>query len=265
MERHRAPSPTPATPKRKRFPAQFDHLTASPSSPPSNQQSIRQTTENSSYGLDSKRVRERMVQRLQHEHGINNPHVLRAMQTVERHRFVDSALGTQAYLETSLPIGFGQTISKPQVVGKMIAALLEVIPKPEHASVLEIGTGCGYQCAVLAEIFGSVVSIERIQGLHEQAKRNVQHLKKRNIKLVLGDGMLGYPKAHSKFNGIISAAGGQTPPAWLEQLATGGRIVAPETTSDGKQCLAVIDKRSVGVKRSMREAVHFVPLKSGVI
>lgn len=259
-------APTPA--KRKRFPAQFEHLNTPPDAATSVAAAVAQFTGNRTapegHGIDSSRVRAHMVQQLRERHGISNALVLQAMQTVQRHHFVDTALATQAYTETSLPIGFGQTISKPQVVGKMVAALLEVIPQPQRASVLEIGTGCGYQCAVLAEIFGQVTSIERVRGLHELARRNLSSLHKNNIRLVLGDGMLGYPQAHKPFDGIISAAGGATPKAWLEQLRTGGRIVAPETAEDGKQYLAVIDRRHAGVKRSMREAVHFVPLRSGM-
>lgn len=206
-----------------------------------------------------------MVQRLQTQHGIGNSLVLDAMRSVERHRFVDSALATQAYIETSLPIGFGQTISKPQVVGKMIAALLEKISQPQSATILEIGTGCGYQCAVLSRIFGRVISIERIAGLHQLARRNLDHLHASNIELILGDGMLGHPPAQGRIQGIISAAGGHTPQAWLDQLSNGGRIVAPELNEAHQQCLAVIDKYATHVKRELREAVHFVPLKSGVI
>lgn len=268
----RRPPPPPATgqpgthsaagtpSRRSRFPAQFDHLNAPPATPAAGN---RTTPEG--YGIDSGRVRAHMVQRLREQHGISSEPVLQAMQKVERHCFVDTALATQAYTETSLPIGFGQTISKPQVVGKMIAALLEVIPRPQSATVLEIGTGCGYQCAVLAEIFGQVISVERVRGLHELAQHNLRTSGRDNIQLVLGDGMLGYPQADTPFDGIISAAGGVTPKAWLEQLRTGGRIVAPETAEDGRQYLAVIDRRLTGVKRSMREAVHFVPLRPGII
>lgn len=254
--------------RRKRFPVQLDclHPPLADSQPQSAVvPAAGAVAVPDGYGVDSGRVRGHMVQQLRQRHGITDERVLQAMRKVQRHQFVDTALATQAYTETSLPIGFGQTISKPQAVAKMIAALLEVIARPQECRVLEIGTGCGYQCAVLAEIFGQVVSIERIRGLHQLAQSNLAPLGKSNIRLVLGDGLLGDPQAAQTFDGIISAAGGRTPDAWLEQLRTGGRIVTPETGDDGQQYLAVIDRHHTGVKRSVREAVHFVPLRPGVI
>jgi protein-L-isoaspartate(D-aspartate) O-methyltransferase len=216
-------------------------------------------------------ARQRMVQRLQHTHGIAAPSVLNAMNAVDRHSFVDSALAGQAYEDTSLPIGFGQTISKPQVVARMLQLLLQA-PMPADAKVLEIGTGCGYQAAVLAQIFSKVYSIERISGLHHKAHQNLIALHHQGAQvagthLILGDGMLGYAPA-APYHAIIAAAGGEElPPAWVEQLAPGGRIVAPITqTVSGQQALVVVDKTASGqLQRHVLDAVHFVPLKSGFI
>lgn len=213
-------------------------------------------------GLDSGAVRARMVRKLA-EQGIRDAAVLQAMGKVERHRFVESALVNQAYEDTSLPIGLGQTISKPNVVARMIELLREEA-QGKLGRVLEIGTGCGYQAAVLAEVATEVYSIERLKGLHEKARDNLRPLRLHNVHLIFGDGMLGYPKG-APYAGIISAAGGENvPQAWLDQLAEGGRLVAPTVTPSGHQALVVIRKTARGIERQVLEAVHFVPLKSGV-
>ena len=213
-------------------------------------------------GLDSSAVRQRMVQKLAAQ-GLKDPKVLQAMGSVERHRFVESALVTQAYEDTSLPIGLGQTISKPNVVARMIELLLEG-KKGKLGRVLEIGTGCGYQAAVLSHVATEVYSIERLKGLHEKARANLRHFRLANVHLLFGDGMLGYPKG-APYAAIISAAGGESvPQAWLDQLAVGGRLVAPTVTANGQQALMVVDKTAQGFKQNVLEAVHFVPLKSGV-
>lgn len=213
-------------------------------------------------GLDSGAVRARMVRKLA-EQGIRDAAVLQAMGKVERHRFVESALVNQAYEDTSLPIGLGQTISKPNVVARMIELLREEA-QGKLGRVLEIGTGCGYQAAVLAEVAAEVYSIERLKGLHEKARDNLRPLRLHNVHLIFGDGMLGYPKG-APYAGIISAAGGENvPQAWLDQLAEGGRLVAPTVTPSGHQALVVIRKTARGIERQVLEAVHFVPLKSGV-
>ena len=220
----------------------------------------------SGVGLDSSAVRARMVQKLM-DQGIHDPVVLDAMGRVERHRFVDTALVNQAYEDTSLPIGLGQTISKPNVVARMIALLREAPGLQGQASmgrVLEIGTGCGYQAAVLACVAREVYSIERLRGLHDKARENLRPMRVANIHLIFGDGMLGYAQG-APYSAIISAAGGETvPPAWLDQLAMGGRLVAPTQTATGQQALMVIDKTPQGLQQSLYEAVNFVPLKSGV-
>ena len=226
----------------------------------------------SGLGLDSAAVRAVMVRKLAAQ-GVNDPQVLEAMGQVERHRFVDSALVIQAYEDTSLPIGLGQTISKPNVVARMIELLLAAPgrrdglasdqPKPLLGRVLEIGTGCGYQAAVLARVAREVYSIERLRGLHDKARENLRPLRIPNIHLLFGDGMVGYPKG-APYAGIIAAAGGEAvPQAWLDQLAEGGRLVAPTVMAGGQQALVVIDRTASGLVRNVLEAVHFVPLKSG--
>jgi protein-L-isoaspartate(D-aspartate) O-methyltransferase len=213
-------------------------------------------------GLDSGAVRARMVQKLAAQ-GIADQQVLRVLGTVERHRFVDSALANQAYEDTSLPIGLGQTISKPNVVARMIE-LLRHGREGQLGRVLEIGTGCGYQAAVLSLLAREVYSIERLRGLHDKARENLRHFRLANVHLLFGDGMLGYAKG-APYAGIIAAAGGEAvPQAWVDQLAMGGRLVAPTATPGGRQALVVIDKTSEGLKQSVLEAVHFVPLKSGI-
>ncbi len=216
-------------------------------------------------GLDSGAVRARMVQKLAAQ-GIADPRVLAALGHVERHRFVDTALVNQAYEDTSLPIGLGQTISKPNVVARMIELLLAGQPDAgaPMGRVLEIGTGCGYQAAVLACVAREVYSIERLRGLHDKARDNLRPLRIPNIHLLFGDGMAGYPKG-APYAGIIAAAGGEAiPQAWVDQLAVGGRIVAPTVMPGGQQALVVVDKTAAGVQRRVLEAVHFVPLKSGI-
>jgi protein-L-isoaspartate(D-aspartate) O-methyltransferase len=130
--------------------------------------------------------------------------------------------------------------------------------------VLEIGTGCGYQAAVLSLVADEVYSIERLRGLHEKARDNLRHFRLANVHLLFGDGMVGYAKG-APYAGIIAAAGGQAvPPAWIEQLAVGGRIVAPTLMDTGQQALVVLEKAPGQLKQTVLEAVHFVPLKSGI-
>lgn len=218
-----------------------------------------------SHALASVAVRGKMV-RLLASQGLADPHVLRAMGAVERHRFVDSALRAQAYEDTSLPIGLGQTISKPGVVSRMLE-LLRNGHTGRLGRVLEIGTGCGYQAAVLSLLADEVYSIERLRGLHEKARDNLRHLRLANVHLLFGDGMAGFARG-APYAGIIAAAGGAAvPPAWTDQLAIGGRLVAPVSLTTGagaQQALLVMEKTVAGLRQSVFEAVHFVPLKSGV-
>jgi len=216
----------------------------------------------SGVGMDSSAVRASMVRKIQTQ-GVSHAGVLAALQAVERHRFVDTALVNQAYEDTSLPIGLGQTISKPGVVARM-TELLCANHTGKLGRVLEIGTGCGYQAAVLAQVASEVYSIERLRGLHEKARENLRAFRISNLHLLFGDGMLGYAKG-APYAAIIAAAGGNDiPQAWMDQLAVGGRLVAPAVTAAGKQNLVVIDKTATGMVRTELEAVLFVPLKSGI-
>jgi protein-L-isoaspartate(D-aspartate) O-methyltransferase len=217
------------------------------------------------HGMDSSAVRMAMVAKLRGQ-GVTDPLVLKAMVSVERHRFVDSALVNQAYEDTSLPIGLGQTISKPGVVSRMME-LLRNGHSGKLGRVLEIGTGCGYQAALLGVIADEVYSMERLRGLHDKARENLRHLRLANVHLLFGDGMAGYPKG-APYAAIIAAAGGEAvPQAWIDQLAVGGRLVAPVAVAGGnanQQALLVIDKTVTGCKQTFLEPVHFVPLKSGI-
>jgi protein-L-isoaspartate(D-aspartate) O-methyltransferase len=215
-------------------------------------------------GLDSQAVRARMVQKLAAQ-GVGDARVLAAMNAVERHRFVDSALVNQAYEDTSLPIGLGQTISKPNVVARMIELLLGArgASGGRLGRVLEIGTGCGYQAAVLSHVAAEVYSIERLRGLHERARENLRAFRLANVHLLFGDGMAGFAKG-APYAGIIAAAGGEAVPAqWTDQLAEGGRIVAPMVMPNGQQALVIVDKTAGRLTQAILEGVHFVPLKSG--
>ncbi len=217
-------------------------------------------------GLDSEAVRQRMVARLRGQ-GIVHEAVLGALGSVPRHRFVDSALANQAYEDTSLPIGHGQTISKPVVVAKMLQLLCERPGVPLErplGRVLEIGTGCGYQAALLARLGQRVVSIERVQALHRKARELLDAARVLDVRLVFGDGRVGHaPQA--PYDTVIAAAGGdELPEAWFEQLAVGGRLVAPmHSPAHGGQVLVVVDRTPEGLRRSLHGGVHFVPLESG--
>lgn len=228
----------------------------------------------SGLGLDSAGVRQRMVARLRTA-GLSDDRVLQAMATVPRHLFVDAALAAQAYEDTSLPIGHGQTISKPSVVARMIELLLGganaravSIGNPPASKLLgrllEVGTGCGYQAAVLALLAGSVISVERLRALHDKARGLLAPLRSNNLRLVYGDGMLGH-SPNAPYDSIIAAAGGDVlPEAWLEQLAVGGRLVSPlRRAGSNGQVLVVVDRTAHGFEHRDHEAVHFVPLKSG--
>jgi len=221
----------------------------------------------SGLGLDSTGIRRRMVDRLVQD-GLRDELVKGAMAEVPRHLFVDTALVNQAYEDTSLPIGHGQTISKPSVVARMIELLMggaNARARRSLGQTLEIGTGCGYQAAVLASLSRQVMSIERLRPLHDKAREHLAPLRQMNIRLVYGDGMRGHPP-NAPYDSIIAAAGGEAlPDAWLEQLAVGGRLVAPvHDASASRQVLVVVDKTQDGFTRSIHEAVHFVPLKSGL-
>ena len=264
-----------APPQRPGFPARIDlgarpplprRPAEVPNRPPATPMAAPAAVPNVALARDPIPARARMVQQLAAE-GISDPQVLRALGAVDRHRFVDSALVPQAYEDTALPIGLGQTISKPSVVARMVELLLQGGVRGEGGKlgrVLDIGTGCGYQALVLAQLATEVYSIERLRELHEKARANLRPLRIANVHLILGDGMAGFAKG-APYAGIIAAAGGEAvPEAWIDQLAYGGRIVAPVAVAGGQQALMVIDKSRQGVQQTVLEAVNFVPLKSGL-
>ena len=209
--------------------------------------------------MTSARTRERLVQRLR-EQGIVDQRVLDRIRNVPRHLFMDEALATRAYEDTALPIGFGQTISQPYVVARMTEALLEAGPA---SKVLEIGTGCGYQSAVLSPLVTEIYTIERIASLVARARRALRELKIRNVHFRHDDGNVGWA-ARAPFDGILLTAAPQAvPPALFEQLQIGGRLIAP-VGPDGRQELIRYTKSEARVQRESLGAVSFVPLLSGL-
>jgi protein-L-isoaspartate(D-aspartate) O-methyltransferase len=225
-------------------------------------------------GMASDRARGALAARLRAA-GLRDERVLAAIGTVPRHLFVEPGLASQAYEDAALPIGHQQTISKPSVVARMIELLREGLPADTPLErVLEIGTGCGYQAAVLSLVAREVFSIERIRPLHEQAKANLRPLRVPNLRLHYGDGMLGLPQAAPFSAIILAAAGMDVPQALLEQLAIGGRLIAPvalmpppgapgQTVT--QQLLLIERLNRHRFHRTALEAVFFVPLKSGTI
>jgi protein-L-isoaspartate(D-aspartate) O-methyltransferase len=209
-------------------------------------------------GMTSARTRDRLVQRLR-DQGIANLAVLERIRNVPRHIFVDEALGSRAYEDTALPIGFGQTISQPYIVARMTEALLEAAA-PDN--VLEVGTGCGYQTAVLAPLVKRVSTIERIEPLLTRARGRLKELGVRNVRFRHGDGSLGW-KAHAPFDAILVAAAPLTvPEALLKQLKVGGRLIVP-IGPEGQQQLVRLTKREQRVERENLGPVAFVPLLGG--
>ena len=209
-------------------------------------------------GMTSQRTRARMVERLR-EQGIRDEAVLLAMNSVPRHIFVDEALASRAYDDVSLPIGFGQTISNPKIVARMLELLNQ---RGELGHVLEIGTGCGYQAAVLARIAREVYSVERIAPLIAKARASLKELRIHNVKLRHADGNLGF-KEGAPFDGIVMAAAAtQVPKALLEQLAIGGKMVLP--LGGQEQQLCVIERDERGYVETIMDAVKFVPLVPGI-
>ncbi|XOZ34745.1 protein-L-isoaspartate(D-aspartate) O-methyltransferase [Halomonadaceae bacterium KBTZ08] len=215
-------------------------------------------TELQGIGMTSQRTRMRLVERLRDE-GIQSPEVLDAIANVPRHIFLDEALSHRAYEDTALPIGYQQTLSQPYVVARMTELLLA----SGATRILELGTGSGYQAAILAYLGKEVYSIERIGGLHRQARERLQRLSYRNVFLRLGDGSQGWPEA-APFDGmILTAAPGTVPSALYDQLADGGSIVAPlgyET-----QMLTIITRNGDEFERREIEPVRFVPVLGGVV
>jgi protein-L-isoaspartate(D-aspartate) O-methyltransferase len=208
--------------------------------------------------MTSARTRERLIQRLR-EQGITDALVLDQIRNVPRHLFVDEALATRAYEDTALPIGHGQTISQPFVVARMTEALLA---GGAPGKVLEVGTGCGYQTAVLAPLVRFIYSIERINALLDRARQRFRELGIRNVHLRHGDGFQGWP-AHGPYDGILMAAAPLAiPDALLQQLAPGGRLIAP-VGPEGKQQLLRVTRRGDEVQKELLGHVSFVPLLQG--
>jgi protein-L-isoaspartate(D-aspartate) O-methyltransferase len=213
----------------------------------------------SGIGMTSLRTRDRLVQRLR-DQGIVNPAVLDRIRNVPRHIFVDEALGSRAYEDTALPIGFGQTISQPFIVARMTEALLEGAPL---LRVLEIGTGCGYQSAVLAPFVTTLYSIERIGPLLDRAKERIRELGIKNVRFRHGDGSVGW-KAQGPFDGILVAAAPlAVPAALLQQLKPGGRLIVP-VGAEGAQELVRYTQRDQRLEKHSLGPVAFVPLLGGM-
>ena len=210
-------------------------------------------------GMTSQRTRARMVERLR-EKGIRSEAVLKAMAAVPRHVFVEEALASRAYEDTALPLGMGQTISQPYIVARMIELLLN--GRPGLGKTLEVGAGCGYQAAVLAQLSKDVYAVERIAPLLEKAKANMRTLQQFNVRLKHADGLLGLPEAAPFDSIIVAAAGSQIPPALLAQLREGGRLVLPVGAAE--QYLRLIERTPQGFVETRLDAVRFVPLLPGV-
>lgn len=210
-------------------------------------------------GMTSQRTRARMIDRLR-EKGIRNEAVLKAMAAVPRHVFVEEALASRAYEDTALPLGMGQTISQPFIVARMIELLLN--GRSSLGKTLEVGAGCGYQAAVLAQLTNEVYAVERLAPLLEKAKANMRTLQQFNVRLKHADGHFGLPEAGPFDSIIVAAAGVQVPPALFEQLAMGGRLVLPIGTSE--QYLSFIERTSQGYLETRLDAVRFVPLLAGM-
>ena len=210
-------------------------------------------------GMTSARTRERLIERLQHQ-GVSDEAILDRIRNVPRHLFVDEALASRAYEDTALPIGQGQTISQPFVVARMSEAL---VAGGHLDKVLEVGTGCGYQTAVLSPLAGTIYSIERVGALLKKARQRLRKLGIRNVRFRHGDGWKGWP-AKAPFDGIIvSAAPRETPQELLQQLADGGRLVIPIGPS-GYQTLKVYTRHGSNFEEYDLDAVSFVPLLQGV-
>lgn len=215
-------------------------------------------------GLASERARQRMVALLRSS-GIRDEGVLQAMERVPRHLFIEAGLASRAYEDVALPIGHGQTISRPSTVARMIETVAAPIA-PEarrRAKVLEVGTGCGYQAAVLAAVFGEVVSIERVRGLAEAARANLRPLRLGNLRLVFGDGRLGAPSAAPFDAIVVAAAGEEIAQALLLQMRVPSRLLAP-IDQGGRQSLHLVERvGSESWHLTVLDAVRFVPLKAG--
>ncbi len=210
-------------------------------------------------GMTSQRTRARMIERLR-EQGIRDEAVLAALAAVPRHLFVEEALASRAYEDTALPLGFAQTISQPFVVARMIEILRE--GRAGLGKTLEIGAGCGYQAAVLAQLTRDVYAVERIESLLARAKVNLRAIRQFRVRLKYADGQLGLPEAAPFDTIIVAAAASTIPQALLQQLALGGRMLLP--LGSGDQYLVLIERRAEGYVETRLDGVRFVPLLSGL-
>lgn len=209
-------------------------------------------------GMTSQRTRVRMIERLR-EQGIRNESVLAAMAAVPRHVFVEEALASRAYEDTALPLGMGQTISQPYVVARMVELLLN--GRAGLGRTLEVGAGCGYQAAVLAQLTKEVYALERLAPLLEKAKANLRKLQQFNVRLKHADGQFGLPEAAPYDSIIVAAASPQIPQALLAQLGEGGRLVLPVGAVE--QYLSFVERTPAGFVETRLDGVRFVPLLSG--
>jgi len=210
-------------------------------------------------GMTSQRTRSRLVDRLR-EKGIKEASVLDAIESLPRHIFIDEAMAHRAYEDTALPIGMGQTISQPYIVARMTELLVD---SGIMGNVLEVGTGCGYQTAILSQVSFQVYTIERIEVLQIKALERFAALNLKNISCQYGDGYLGWP-LNAPFDAIIvTASPDQIPQALVEQLAIGGRMIIPLTQNDGEQQLILLQKTEQGMQQTDLEQVKFVPLVAG--
>ncbi len=209
-------------------------------------------------GMTSQRTRRRMIDRLREE-GIRDERVLAAIAAVPRHLFVEEALASRAYEDSALPLGFSQTISQPFIVARMIEVLRE---GRELGKTLEIGAGCGYQAAVLAQLTSEVYAVERIEPLLAKAKLNLRAIQQFKVRLKYADGNLGLPEAAPFDTIIVAAAASSVPRALLQQLALGGKMLLPLGTGD--QFLLLVERRAEGYVETRLDSVRFVPLLSGL-
>ena len=209
--------------------------------------------------MTSQRTRARMIDRLRQD-GICNERVLSAIAAVPRHAFVEEALASRAYEDSALPLGFSQTISQPFIVARMIELLLE--GGRELGKTLEIGAGCGYQAAVLAQLTQDVFAVERIEPLLAKAKKNMRTIQQFRVRLKHGDGHLGLPEAAPFDTIIVAAAATRVPGPLLQQLALGGKMLLPLGT--GEQFLLLVERRAEGYVETRLDSVRFVPLLSGL-
>jgi protein-L-isoaspartate(D-aspartate) O-methyltransferase len=211
-------------------------------------------------GMTSQRTRDRLIERLR-ERGIRDEAILEVMRSMPRHIFVEEALSSRAYEDTALPIGQGQTISQPYIVARMTEALLS--DAEDIKKVLEVGTGSGYQTAILARLVNHVYSVERIDALMQQARTRFQELEMRNIRLKHSDGNWGWSE-YGPYDGIIvTAAPQQVPKPLYDQLAEGGRLVIP-VGEQGRQQLLVVTRTPDGYDSKTLDLVSFVPLRGGL-